>query len=196
MPPKRPGEEANDRVLPEIVHAGEQHQTTVNENERAAPVKREPSYRARRQHAVRWKTSSGTCVRSSSRTTEGSLQPTRTRTAPTAVVQLFEIAVAYRQTTLKALSLARPQNNSEAKEAPGTPAELDLSDPAGTIEALRSFDHADFLQTIAKTGSMIRKLQKRFKGYHERAKSKNAFRDSAVGDFALFCPLDRVKGTN
>ena len=37
---KAPGWEANARALPEMVHVGEQHQTTVNENERAAPLKR------------------------------------------------------------------------------------------------------------------------------------------------------------
>ena len=29
------------------------HQATVNDNERVAPLEREPSYRARRQRAVR-----------------------------------------------------------------------------------------------------------------------------------------------
>ena len=110
------------------------------------------------------------------------------RETPSAAVQLLEIASAYRQTSLKALSLARSQNNSEAEEAPATPAELDLSDPARAIETLRSFDHADFLETIAKTGSTIRKWQKHCKGYREQAKSKIAYRNFVVGDLALFLP--------
>ena len=102
-------------------------------------------------------------------------------------MQLLEIGATYRQISLKALSLARTQNNLEAEGAPGSPAELDLSDPARVFEVLHSFDHAGFLEIIAKTGSTIRKWQKHCKGYREQAKSKIAFRDFAVGDLALFC---------
>ena len=98
-------------------------------------------------------------------------------------MQLLEIGVTYRQISLKALSLARTQNNLEAEGAPGSPAELDLSDLARVVEVLRLFGHADFLETIAKTGSTIREWQKHCKGYREQAKSKIAFRDFAVGRF-------------
>lgn len=117
------------------------------------------------------------------------------------VVQLFEVAAAYRRTSVKALALAQAQtavglpsarNNSEVEEGP-PPAELDLSDPMRAIEVLRSFDQDGLLKAITKTGSTIRKWQKHCKGYRERAKDKISFRNFAEGDLALFLPTRNSK---
>ena len=82
-------------------------------------------------------------------------------------------------------AISQQRLGSQRGSGPPTVDELDLSDPARAIEALRSFDHAGYLQTIAKT---IRKWQKHAKRYREQAKSKISFRDFAVGDLALFLP--------
>ncbi|KAF8267645.1 autophagy-related protein 11-domain-containing protein [Lactarius quietus] len=109
------------------------------------------------------------------------------------VGQLLEVAAAYRQTNLKALSVAQAQtahstrNDSDIEEAPcpqPPSAELDFTDPARAIEVLRSFDHDGFLQAITKTGSTIRKWQKHCKNYRQRSKGKISFR----ADLALFLP--------
>lgn len=68
------------------------------------------------------------------------------------------------------------------------PSPIDPSDPPAALEALRAFDHDHFLETLAKTGSTIRKWQKQCKEYRERAKGKIAFRNFAKGDLALFLP--------
>lgn len=131
-------------------------------------------------------------------------QQRATDSADRLVVRLLEVAAAYRRTSTKALALAqaavaRPSaalnnDSSEVEEAEGpakrhpTPVDLDLSDPVGAIEALRSFDHDGFLEAVAKTGSTIRKWQKHCKGYRERSKAKISFRNFAQGDLALFLP--------
>lgn len=68
------------------------------------------------------------------------------------------------------------------------PSPIDPSDPAAALEVLRAFDHDQFLEAIAKTGSTIRKWQKQCKEYRERAKGKISFRNFAKGDLALFLP--------
>ena len=180
-----------------MVHLEKQLQTAASDQERVALLERELAL-ARAQLAS--ETSARRALEDQLNSVRAIVEPNKQgqstahthehvrREAPSAFVQLLEIAATYRQTNLKALSLARSQNNSEAEEAPGTPAELDLSDPARAIETLRSFDHADFLETIAKTGSTIRKWQKHCKGYREQAKSKIAYRNFVVGDLALFLP--------
>ncbi|KAH9059022.1 autophagy-related protein 11-domain-containing protein [Lactarius vividus] len=119
------------------------------------------------------------------------------------VVQLLEVAATYHRTSTKALALAQAQavvtvpsapDNSEVEEVEGPdgrqppPVDLDLTDPVGAIEVLRSFDHDGFLEAIAKTGKTIRKWQKHCKGYRERSKAKISFRNFAEGDLALFLP--------
>ena len=189
------GEKANDEAVPEMVHVGVQLQTPVNDHERVALLERELAL-ARAQLAS--ETSARRALEDQLNSVRAIVDPNKqgqstahahaNRENPSAVVQLLEIGAAYRQSSLKALSLARSQNNLEAEESPGTPADLDLSDPASAIETLRSFDHAGFLEAIAKTGSTIRKWQKHCKGYREQAKSKIAIRNFAVGDLALFLP--------
>ncbi|KAG9313566.1 autophagy-related protein 11-domain-containing protein [Chiua virens] len=68
------------------------------------------------------------------------------------------------------------------------PSPIDPSDPVGALEFLRAFDHDHFLDTIAKTGTVIRKWQKQCREYRERAKGKISFRNFAKGDLALFLP--------
>ncbi|KAH9020846.1 autophagy-related protein 11-domain-containing protein [Lactarius pseudohatsudake] len=125
----------------------------------------------------------------------------RTDNADPLIVQLLEVAAAYRRTSTKAMALAQAvvtvpsaPDNSEVEEVEGPsvrqppPVDLDLTDPAGAIEVLRSFDHDGFLEAIAKTGKTIRKWQKHCKGYRERSKAKISFRNFAEGDLALFLP--------
>lgn len=130
-------------------------------------------------------------------------QAHRADNADPVIVQLLEVAAAYRRTSAKALALAQAQavvtvpsapDNSEVEEVEGPsvrqppPVDLDLTDPVGAIEVLRSFDHDGFLEAIAKTGKTIRKWQKHCKGYRERSKAKISFRNFAEGDLALFLP--------
>ncbi|KAI9437447.1 hypothetical protein H4582DRAFT_1954670 [Lactarius indigo] len=140
------------------------------------------------------------------RCTERELQEADVLLQPNQLVgQLLEVAAAYRRTSTKALTLAQaqnvvavpsaPDNNSEVEDVEGLlsvrqppPVELDLTDPVGAIEVLRSFDHDGFLEAIAKTGKTIRKWQKHCQGYRERSKTKISFRNFAEGDLALFLP--------
>ncbi|KAH8995198.1 autophagy-related protein 11-domain-containing protein [Lactarius hatsudake] len=130
-------------------------------------------------------------------------QAHRADNADPLIVQLLEVAAAYRRTSTKALILAQAQavvpvpsapDNSEVEEVEGPsvrqppPVDLDLTDPAGALEVLRSFDHDGFLEAIAKVGKTIRKWQKHCKGYRERSKAKISFRNFAEGDLALFLP--------
>ncbi|KAH9168260.1 hypothetical protein EDB89DRAFT_1909432 [Lactarius sanguifluus] len=130
-------------------------------------------------------------------------QAHRADNADPLIVQLLEVAAAYRRTSTKALALAQAQavvtvpsapDNSEVEEVEGPsvrqppPVDLDLTDPVGALEVLRSFDHDGFLEAIAKTGKTIRKWQKHCKGYRERSKAKISFRNFAEGDLALFLP--------
>ncbi|KAH9026685.1 autophagy-related protein 11-domain-containing protein [Lactarius deliciosus] len=130
-------------------------------------------------------------------------QTHRADNADPLIVQLLEVAAAYRRTSTKALMLAQAQavatvpsapDNSEVEEVEGPsvrqppPVDLDLTDPVGALEVLRSFDHDGFLEAIAKAGKTIRKWQKHCKGYRERSKAKISFRNFAEGDLALFLP--------
>jgi len=65
---------------------------------------------------------------------------------------------------------------------------IDPSDPTVALEALRSFDHDQFLEAIGKAASTIRKWQKQCRDYREKAKGKISFRNFAKGDLALFLP--------
>lgn len=122
------------------------------------------------------------------------------------VAQLLDIAIAFRNTHCKALSMLQtmavhpntkqshglaesvfsphPRNSTILEE----PSPIDTSDTGGAVETLRSFDHDHFLEGVAKTGSVIRKWQKQCKEYRERAKSKITFRNFTKGDLALFLP--------
>ncbi|KDQ58454.1 hypothetical protein JAAARDRAFT_176412 [Jaapia argillacea MUCL 33604] len=124
------------------------------------------------------------------------------------VAQILDVAIGFRASHVKAMSTAqavsthprlstnladsvfshsgvRPNiGNNHADE----PSPIDPSDPAGALEQLRAFDHDQFLEVIAKTGSTIRKWQKQCKEYRERAKGKISFRNFAKGDLALFLP--------
>ena len=123
------------------------------------------------------------------------------------VAQLLDVALAFRESHLKALAAAQamashPGANkaalADSSISPGRhsilghlhmePSPIDPSDPAAALEALRAFDHDLFLEAINKAGSTIRKWQKQCKEYRERAKGKISFRNFAKGDLALFLP--------
>ncbi|KAI0760334.1 hypothetical protein C8Q74DRAFT_1372225 [Fomes fomentarius] len=127
------------------------------------------------------------------------------------VAQMLDVALAFREAHVKALSnvqamIAHPGNKAAAAVVhsladstlsnsrhaivahSGDPAPIDPSDPAGALDALRAFDHDHFLEAIGKAGSTIRKWQKQCKDYRERAKGKISFRNFAKGDLALFLP--------
>ena len=125
------------------------------------------------------------------------------------VAQMLDVALAFRNAHVKALSnaqamVAHPGSKATAPASladsslshsrhgivahSGEPAPIDLSDPAGALEVLRAFDHDHFLEAISKAGSTIRKWQKQCKDYRERAKGKISFRNFAKGDLALFLP--------
>lgn len=173
---------SEEKVDDEMVHVREQLQPTINDNERLVLLECELALtRAQLAGEIATRRTledqlNGAIVEPNEQGKSTGHQPTRRETS-SAVVQLLEIAAAYRQTSLKVLSLAYSQTNSEAEKAQGSPVKLDLSDPTRTIEVLRSFDHAGFLQTIVKC-----------EWYDEHAKSKIAFRDFVVGDLVLFLP--------
>ena len=98
-------------------------------------------------------------------------------------MQLLEIGATHCRTSLKALSLAQSQNNSEAKEAPGSPTALDLSDPTRAIEELGSFN-AGFPQTIAKTGNDSR-VAETITDTASVPRSNIVFQDFVVGDHTI-----------
>ncbi|KAL4066994.1 hypothetical protein V8B97DRAFT_1874301 [Scleroderma yunnanense] len=124
------------------------------------------------------------------------------------VAQLLDVAIAFRGTHCKALSmlqsmtvhpnLRQGHNQSLADSAfsphlrhgsiPEEPSPIDTTDITGALEALRAWDHDHFLDGVAKTGSVIRKWQKQCRDYRERAKGKISFRNFGKGDLALFLP--------
>ncbi|EMD35555.1 hypothetical protein CERSUDRAFT_116294 [Gelatoporia subvermispora B] len=128
------------------------------------------------------------------------------------VAQLLDVALAFRDSHVKALLAAQAMSSHPGGKAPnstnslglsdasfspgrhgvinhmGEPSPIDPSDPAAALEVLRAFDHDHFLEIINKTGSTIRKWQKQCKEYRERAKGKISFRNFAKGDLALFLP--------
>jgi autophagy-related protein 11 len=126
------------------------------------------------------------------------------------VAQMLDVAIAFRNSHCKALSLVHnlTSHPSSSKHAPLTestftssqrhgqsagaqadePSPIDPSDLLGALESLRAFDHDHFLEAVARTGSIIRKWQKQCKEYRERAKGKISFRNFAKGDLALFLP--------
>ncbi|KAG6335512.1 hypothetical protein ID866_3584 [Astraeus odoratus] len=123
------------------------------------------------------------------------------------VAQLLDVAIAFRNTHYKALSMlhamivhpnVKQQSHSLAESAfsphlrhgpiPEEPSPIDTTDPPGALEALRALDHDHFLDVVTKTGSVIRKWQKQCKEYRERAKGKISFRNFGKGDLALFLP--------
>ena len=84
-------------------------------------------------------------------------------------------------------SLVLPSAAVDAERAT-SPTPIDPSDPAAALEILREFDLDAFSDTIAKTGTTIRKWQKQCKEYRERARGKISFRNFQKGDLALFLP--------
>ncbi|KZT65321.1 putative peripheral membrane protein [Daedalea quercina L-15889] len=124
------------------------------------------------------------------------------------VAQLLDVALAFRESHLKALAAAqamvthpaanRSSTLTDSAASPGRhsilthlhvePSPIDPSDPVAALEALRAFDHDHFLDAVNKAGSTIRKWQKQCKEYRERAKGKISFRNFAKGDLALFLP--------
>lgn len=128
------------------------------------------------------------------------------------IAQLLDVAVAFRQTHVKALNAihtltSHPMSSKTAGSASMTesalgisrrgavivnyaeePFPIDPADPATGLEALRAFDHDQFLEAVNKVGQTIRKWQKQCKEYREKAKGKISFRNFAKGDLALFLP--------
>lgn len=132
------------------------------------------------------------------------------------IAQILDVAIAFRASHVKAIATAQAMSSHPAskqsqsthnlgdslfsasgiRHSPNTigvgqadePSPIDPSDPTAALEMLRAFDHDHFLETIAKTGSTIRKWQKQCKEYRERAKGKISFRNFAKGDLALFLP--------
>jgi autophagy-related protein 11 len=123
------------------------------------------------------------------------------------IAQILDVAIAFRNSHVKALNSARAMTSQSVSKAstisdpafssamrhnvigqPDEPSPIDPSDPAAALEILRSFDHDDFAEALAKTGSTIRKWQKQCKEYRERAKGKISFRNFTKGDLALFLP--------
>ncbi len=126
------------------------------------------------------------------------------------VAQILDAALAFRESHVKALKAAEamtshPPSKSAAGSSSmtesafgglrrsavgylGEPTPIDPSDPASALEALRAFDHDQFMEAISKSGQTIRKWQKQCKDYREKAKGKISFRNFAKGDLALFLP--------
>src|SRR5258708_8946503 len=80
-------------------------------------------------------------------------------------------ASALKSGTNMADSLVLPSAVAEAERAT-SPTPIDPSDPGAALEILREFDLDAFADTIAKTGTTIRKWQKQCKEYRERARGK------------------------
>ncbi|KAG1736138.1 putative peripheral membrane protein [Suillus paluster] len=127
------------------------------------------------------------------------------------VAQMLDVAIAFRNSHCKTLSLvhnltSHPSSSKQAQPLAESafmptqrhghsagaqtdePSPIDPSDLLGALESLRAFDHDHFLEAVARTGSIIRKWQKQCKEYRERAKGKISFRNFAKGDLALFLP--------
>lgn len=96
-------------------------------------------------------------------------------------------ASALKSGTNVADSLVLPSAVVEAERAT-SPTPIDPTDPAAALEILREFDLDAFADTIAKTGTTIRKWQKQCKEYRERARGRISFRNFQKGDLALFLP--------
>lgn len=129
------------------------------------------------------------------------------------IAQLLDVAVAFRQTHVKALNAIQTMtshpasakalgSSSMTESALGSlrrggavivnhvdePFPIDPTDPAAGLEALRAFDHDQFLDAVNKVAQTIRKWQKQCKEYREKAKGKISFRNFTKGDLALFLP--------
>ncbi|KAG2117345.1 putative peripheral membrane protein [Suillus discolor] len=127
------------------------------------------------------------------------------------VAQMLDVAIAFRNSHCKALSLvhnltSHPSSSKHAQSLADStftstqrhgqsagaqadePPPIDPSDLLGALESLRAFDHDHFLEAVGRAGSIIRKWQKQCKEYRERAKGKISFRNFAKGDLALFLP--------
>ncbi|EKM58045.1 uncharacterized protein PHACADRAFT_139619 [Phanerochaete carnosa HHB-10118-sp] len=130
------------------------------------------------------------------------------------VAQLLDVAVAFRQTHVKALNAIQAMTSHPSSSKAGgslsmtesglgggvrrggavivnhieEPFPVDPADPAAGLEALRAFDHDQFLEAVNKVAQTIRKWQKQCKEYREKAKGKISFRNFTKGDLALFLP--------
>ncbi|KAG2139502.1 putative peripheral membrane protein [Suillus cothurnatus] len=127
------------------------------------------------------------------------------------VAQMLDVAIAFRNSHCKALSVVHnltshpssskhsqplaestfvstQRHGQNAGAQADEPPPIDPSDLLGALESLRAFDHDHFLEAVGRTGSIIRKWQKQCKEYRERAKGKISFRNFAKGDLALFLP--------
>ncbi|KAI6044039.1 putative peripheral membrane protein [Pisolithus marmoratus] len=103
------------------------------------------------------------------------------------VAQLLDVALSIAKQDhglVESRFSSHPRNSTILEE----PSPIDTSDTVGAVEILRSFDHDHFVESVAKTGSVIRKWQKQCKEYRERAKGKITFRNFTKGDLALFLP--------
>ena len=127
------------------------------------------------------------------------------------IAQMLDVALAFRESHIKALHAIRtmtshPSSSAKTGISPNMsesilgglrrsiainfvePPPIDPSDPSAALEALRAFDHDQFLEAVTKAGQTIRKWQKQCKDYREKAKGKISFRNFAKGDLALFLP--------
>ncbi|CAK5282862.1 unnamed protein product [Mycena citricolor] len=117
------------------------------------------------------------------------------------VAQMLDVALAFRDSHLKALHATHLMASHPGRSSLGEsisvfstqpmldePPPIDPSDPSAALDALRAFDHDHFVESVSKTGGVIRKWQKQCKEYRERAKGKISFRNFAKGDLALFLP--------
>ncbi|KAI0767884.1 hypothetical protein BC629DRAFT_1596149 [Irpex lacteus] len=127
------------------------------------------------------------------------------------IAQMLDVALAFRESHIKALQAiqtmtSHPSSSAKTGISPNMsestfgglrrsiaisfvePPPIDPSDPTAALDALRTFDHDQFLEAINKAGQTIRKWQKQCKDYREKAKGKISFRNFAKGDLALFLP--------
>lgn len=128
------------------------------------------------------------------------------------IAQMLDVALAFRESHVKALvaiqTMTSHPSSSSAKTGTSPnmsesvfgglrrsivsnvvePPPIDPSDPPAALDALRAFDHDQFLEAVNKAGQTIRKWQKQCKDYREKAKGKISFRNFAKGDLALFLP--------
>ena len=65
--------------------------------------------------------------------------------------------------------------------------------PVAALEMLRAYDLDAFAEMVAKVGSVMRKLLKQCKDYHERSKGEISFWNFAKGDLALFLPTRNLQ---
>ena len=76
---------------------------------------------------------------------------------------------------------------------PEDPPPIDPTDPVAALEMLRAYDLDAFAEMVAKVGSVMRKLLKQCKDYHERSKGEISFWNFAKGDLALFLPTRNLQ---